>query len=401
MEENKTIELNMQPKWSAVYAVALSVAGLIIAEFLPASLLTPMASELGVSEGTVGQAISVTAGVAMVASLFTALLTQRIDRRWVLMSFSVLLVFSNLIVGYAPNFIVLLIGRVLLGVGIGGCWGMMAATAMRLVPKNLVPKALSVIFGAVSVATVLAAPLGSFLGMHIGWRNVFLSTAVIGVIAFIWQLSTLPAMPSGSAAKLGSLFRVFERPKIKPGMVATFFTFMGYAIFFSYLRPFLETITDVHGNTLTLVLLAFGIANFLGATFSRYPLQWNIHRSLILAALFMGISVLGLMAFGDLVIVAVVLVSLWGMFFGIVQVGWTDWLTRTVPDIAETAGGVQIAVVQLSITIGASAGGLAFDMIGANGVFIFSTFCALAASLVAMFAFRQRAAIRQEPDIVK
>ncbi|MGE8427369.1 MAG: MFS transporter [Sphingobacterium sp.] len=315
--EDKTTEINVQPQWNAVNSIALAVAGLIIAEFLPASLLTPMASDLGVSEGVVGQAISVTAAVAMVASLFTALLTQRIDRRWVLMSFSVLLTVSNLLVAYSPNFTVLLIGRVLLGIGIGGCWGMLAATAMRLVPKNLVPKALSIIFGAVSVATVLAAPLGSFLGMHIGWRNVFLITAIIGVISFIWQLSSLPSMPNGSPTKLRSLFRIFTRPKIKTGMAATFFVFMSYAIFFSYLRPFLETITDVHGNSLTLVLLVFGIANFLGATFSRYPLQWDMNRSLILAALLMGVSVLGLMAFGNLVIVATILVALWGMFYNL------------------------------------------------------------------------------------
>lgn len=131
-----------------------------------------MASDLGVSEGTVGQAISVTAAVAMIASLFTALVTQRIDRRWVLITFSVLLTVSNLIVAYSPNFIILLIGRVLLGIGIGGCWGMVAATAMRLVPKNLLPKALSIIFGAVSVATVLAAPLGGFFGVVCRFKSL-------------------------------------------------------------------------------------------------------------------------------------------------------------------------------------------------------------------------------------
>jgi predicted MFS family arabinose efflux permease len=282
-----------------------------------------------------------------------------------------------------------MIGRVLLGIGIGGCWGMLAATAIRLVPKNLVPQALSIIFGAVSVATVLAAPLGSFLGMHIGWRNVFIVTAVMGVLASVWQLVSLPSMPTGNPTTLTSLFKIFARPKIKPGMLATFFVFMSYATFFSYLRPFLETITRVQGNTLTLILLIFGIANFLGTNFSRHLLQWNIHRSLILAALFMGISVLGLMVFGNFVIVSTTLVALWGMFFGVVQVGWIDWLTRTAPDEAESAGGVQIAVIQLSITIGASVGGITFDITGANGVFIFSTFCAIAGSLVATIAFRK------------
>ena len=102
------------------------------------------------------------------------------------------------------------------------------------------------------------------------------------------------------------------------------------------------------------------------------------------------------MLYGDLIIPAVTLVSLWGLFFGDVQVGWTDWLTRSVPDAAESAGDVQIAIIQLYITIGASEGGLAFDIIGANGVFIFSSLCALAASPIAMFAFRKKTTIEQK-----
>jgi predicted MFS family arabinose efflux permease len=54
---------------------------------------------------------------------------------------------------------------------------MAAATAMRLVPNLLVPKALSIVFGAISLATVAAAPLGSYLGTQFRWRAVFLIAA--------------------------------------------------------------------------------------------------------------------------------------------------------------------------------------------------------------------------------
>lgn len=57
-------------------------------------------------------------------------------------------------------------------------------------------------------------------------------------------------MPTDNPTKLSSLFKIFTRPKMKPRMLATFFVFMSYAIFFSYLRPFLETVTNVHGNML-------------------------------------------------------------------------------------------------------------------------------------------------------
>ncbi len=376
------------PHWGAVWSVALCVAGLIIAEFLPASLLTPMAHELAVSEGTVGMAISVTAAVAMVSSLFIGLCTASLDRRWVLMGFSLLLIISNLIVGLAPNFGVLIVGRVLLGIGIGGCWSMMAATAMRLVPKVNVPKALSIIFSAVSVATVLAAPLGSFLGMHIGWRNVFLIASLVGVISLVWQYATLPSMAPQGTVRLSEIFKILLRPVIRQGMISTFFMFMSYAVFFSYLRPFLENVTGVKDASLTWVLLSFGIANFLGASLSRYLLQWNLYKTLLLASLFMGLCVLGLMNWGTQVITTTVLVSFWGMVFGIVQVGWTHWLTRTIPEQAESAGGLQTGLIQLSITLGALGGGLVIDALDAQSVFLLSGVCAALGTIVGLYAFR-------------
>jgi predicted MFS family arabinose efflux permease len=65
-------------------------------------------------------------------------------------------VIANLIVGFAQSYVILLSGRVILG--LGGFWSLCVATVMHLVPATSLPKALSIVFGAVSVATVIAAP---------------------------------------------------------------------------------------------------------------------------------------------------------------------------------------------------------------------------------------------------
>jgi DHA1 family purine ribonucleoside efflux pump-like MFS transporter len=77
-----------RPNWSAVFSVAFCVACLITVEFLPVSLLTPMAQDLGISEGVAGQSVTVTAFVAMFASLFITQVIGTIDRRKVVMLFS-------------------------------------------------------------------------------------------------------------------------------------------------------------------------------------------------------------------------------------------------------------------------------------------------------------------------
>ena len=164
VEQKSRAEANSRPNWSAVFAVAFCVACLITVEFLPVSLLTPMAQDLGISEGVAGQSVTVTAFVAMFASLFVTQIIQATDRRYVVILFSILLTLSCLLVSFANSFTLLLIGRACLGLALGGFWAMSASLTMRLVPARTVPKALSVIFGAVSIALVIAAPLGSFLG---------------------------------------------------------------------------------------------------------------------------------------------------------------------------------------------------------------------------------------------
>ncbi|MDQ7997286.1 MAG: MFS transporter [Luteibacter sp.] len=368
------------PAWGAVFAMTLGVFGLITAEFLPASLLTPMALTLGVTEGMAGQTVTATAVVALFTSLVISVVTRNTDRRLVLLAFSVLLIGSNLLVAYAPNLSVMLLGRVLLGVAIGGFWTMSAATAMRLVPEAMVPRALSIIFSGVSVATVAAAPLGSYFGHLIGWRNVFLIATAIGVFALVWQWFTLPRMPSNGAARMGTLLKVMKRPAMRTGMVAVILVFTGHFAFFTYLRPFLETVTGVGVNGLSAMLLGFGIANFVGTSLAGFLLERNLRLMLLLMPLAMGAMALALVTLGRAPVADAVLVSLWGMAFGCVPVAWTTWITRTVPDEAESGGGLIVAAVQLAITLGAAVGGVIFDASGATGVFVASAVVLLVAA---------------------
>lgn len=374
-----------KPAWRAVWSLGLGVFGLITAEFLPASLLTPMASSLGVTEGVAGQTVTATALVALVTGLLITSATKSIDRRWVLMFFTFLQIISSLLVAFAPSLQVLLMGRLLLGVAIGGFWAMSTATAMRLVPARDVPKALSIIFAGVSIATVVAAPLGSFLGSLIGWRNVFILCVVPGVLALLWQLWVLPSMRLENGGSLRTLLHVLRRPGMIGGLLATIFIFSGHFAFFTYLRPFLETVGRASVETISLILLGFGLANFVGTSIAGHLLARNLRLTLALVPFGMGVLALLMVAFGHLALLDGLLVTLWGFAFGLVPVGWSTWLATTVPDEAESAGGLMVASIQLAISAGAAGGGLVFDLNGASGVFTVSGVL-LVAAMVMVFA---------------
>lgn len=159
--------------WSGVFAMTLCVFVLIASEFMPVSLLTPMAADFQVTEGMAGQGIAISGVFAVLTSLSISWIAGTLDRKTLLLALAGLMALSGAIVGLAPDYQTYLVGRALIGVVIGGFWSMSAATAMRLVPAAQVPRALAIFNGGNALATVVAAPLGSYLGSIIGWRGAF------------------------------------------------------------------------------------------------------------------------------------------------------------------------------------------------------------------------------------
>src|SRR3954467_12361360 len=99
--------------WGAVIALTLCVSTLIASEFMPVSLLTPIASDLRLTEGQAGQAIAVSGILAVLTSLFISSATQQIDRRSLLLSLTGMMIASGLMVAFAPNYAVFMAGRAL------------------------------------------------------------------------------------------------------------------------------------------------------------------------------------------------------------------------------------------------------------------------------------------------
>ena len=374
--------------WGGVFAMTLCVFALIASEFMPVSLLTPIAADLGISEGLAGQGIAISGAFAVLTSLLISGLTRGINRKTLLLGLTGLMCVSGAIVGLAHSYAVYMVGRALIGVVVGGFWSMSAATAMRLVPSAQVPKALAIFNSGNALATVVAAPLGSYLGGVIGWRGAFLCLVPVALIAMAWQWVSLPAMHVEPAAASGSVFRLFKNRLVRLGMLAAGLFFMGQFMLFTYLRPFLETVTRVEVSTLSLTLLVIGVAGFVGTTVIGSVLKLGLYRVLAAIPLLMAAIALALMALGDRITPVVALLGLWGLVATAAPVGWWSWLAKTLPNDAEAGGGLLVAVVQLSIALGSTAGGLLFDLQGYQSTFAVSAAVLTAASVLTLLMSR-------------
>ncbi|WP_455948087.1 MFS transporter [Lelliottia jeotgali] len=374
--------------WVAVFSLAMGVFGLLTAEYLPASLLTPMAADLGVSEALAGQAVTVTAVVALFAGLLVPRLTRSIDRRLVLLSFTALMILSNALVALSSSMGVLLVMRVLLGVALGGFWSMAAAVAMRLVPPQRVPRALSIIFSGIAVGTVVSVPLGSYLGGLLGWRSAFWAATAVGGLTFAFQWFTLPRMAPRKAALPESVAGLLRRPGVAVGMLGCVLAHTGQYALFTYIRPTLESLGQMSADGLALILLGFGVANFVGTLLAGWLMERSLKVTLVVMPALVGVAALGMLLLPVGVGGLAILVALWGLAFGGVPVAWSSWVARAVPDQAESAGGMVVAAVQSSIAAGAALGGLVFGLGGIVAVLTVATAVMLLASL--LIAFRVR-----------
>ncbi len=376
--------------WPAVWALSLGVASLSTSEMLPMSLLTPMAADLHISEGLAGQAVSASAIVAVLTSLLIAPLIGATDRRRVMLVLVAAQVLSNLAVALAPAFLPLMTARLVLGIAVGGFWGLSASLALRLVPTADLAKALSIIFGGGAIATVAAAPLGAFLGGQVGWRGVFFAAAAFSAIVFLIQAVTLPAMPAARVTALSGLWQTLRLPQIALGMVGVMLMFGGRQTFATYLRPFLEQVSGFAVNGVSLTLLVLGLANFAGTMLAARLLRRDLRVTLVAVAAVQAAAVATLLLLGSSQLATLALVAGMGFAAGVVPVGWSTWLTRTIPDRAESGGGILVAAIQGSMLAGAVVGGIAIDAIGITGPLLVSCLLLLLGAAHTAWALRPR-----------
>ncbi|MDQ0141229.1 MFS transporter [Cupriavidus necator] len=379
-------------KWGGVFAMTLCVFALIASEFMPVSLLTPMAADLHVTEGLAGQGIAISGAFAVVTSLFIAALAGSMNRKTLLLALTALMAVSGAVIALASGYVTYMAGRALIGVVVGGFWSMSAATAMRLVPSSQVPRALAIFNGGNALATVVAAPLGSYLGAVIGWRGAFLCLVPVALLAFAWQWANLPAMPvEGRSSGTGNGLRLLRKPLVALGMLGASVFFMGQFTLFTYVRPFLETVTRVEVSSLSLILLVIGVTGFIGTMAIGPALKRRFYGTMIAIPVLMAAIAVALVAFGDRTAAAVALLGLWGLVATAAPVGWWAWIARTFPKHAEAGGGLLVAVVQLAIALGSTAGGLLFDRSGYQSTFAVSAALLLAAALLTWLAARAEA----------
>jgi DHA1 family purine ribonucleoside efflux pump-like MFS transporter len=368
--------------WFAVLSMAATSFALVSAEFLPAGLLTPLARDLGVTEGTAGQVVTATASVGAVTALLSNVLIGRLNRKTVLVGLSALAIGSNVLASLATDFWLLLLGRAGLGIALSGFWALSVAVVARLVGANATGRGMAIVTLGVSLATIAAPSVGALISDWLGWRVAMAMTAGLAAIAMLLQLLSLPTLPASTSNSLADVFRLTRRRSIQLGMLAILLLMTGHFAGSVYVRPFLEQVTLLETRSIALALLGFGIASVIGNVAGGRMADTSIRLALAVTAALMAFATLALVLWGAQTGIAFGLVTLWGFAFGMAPVVLPTNLSRGAPDALEAAGSLMVVSFQVAISIGAVFGGYIVDRYGAVGPLTLSA--VLAVSTVAL-----------------
>lgn len=280
--------------WVAVLSVALGSFVLVLSEFLPIGLLPAIAADLHISIGTTGLLVVATGLMGAIGAPVVTVFTSHVDRRVVLLSLTGLLVVSDVLGAFAPNLGVLLIARMLLGLGIGGFWAIGAGIASRLVRESAVIRATSFITAGVSVATVVSLPLGAFVSAVATWRTAFLIGAGLGAVALVLQLILLPRIPAIQRVRFSTLGQLLTMPRARIGLIATALAFIAQFSAYTYVAPYLQQLVRISPTTITIALLAFGVAGIAGNFAAGITLSRSVSGTLAVTKVVLAIAVVSL-----------------------------------------------------------------------------------------------------------
>ena len=375
--------------WAAVVSVALSATVFCTTEFLPVGLLRYISQGLHVSEGIAGIMVSAPGFLAAFAAPALTVAVGRHDRRRVLLALGVLLVASNLMAMFAPNFAVLIAGRVLFGIGLGGFWAIGAGLGGRLVHERSAAQATSIIFAGVSVGMLVGGSAGALIGDMFGWRAAFGVASVLSIIALLAQAAFLPPLRVDQRVRMTDVLGIARTHNGKVGLIAMLFVLCGQFATYTYITPFLASVSAFDGKVISSILLGYTLIGLFGNFLGGAAAGRNVKGALVATVIFFNIPVLMLPLLGASKVATLVLLAVWGTAYGAMPIALQVWMTKAAPNAREGAMALFVANFQISIALGSYVGGLIVDSLGIlDAFYIGGTIGTIALIIVGLFGKR-------------
>ncbi len=250
-----------------LYAFALGAFAIGTTEFVIMGLLPQVAADLAISIPVAGLLVTGYALGVLVAAPIMTLGTTKVDRKTLLVSLMSLFFIGNLMAALAPNYAVLLAGRIVSSSMHGAFFGVGSVVAAGLVAKEKQSRAIALMFSGLALSNIIGVPLGTALGQAMGWRATFFGVSLLGLAAGSFLFAVLKPQAADSSGSIANEVSALARPRVWLALGTTTFGFGGVFVVWTYIAPILGTATGLSPEWITGVLFVFGTGLTLGNHF--------------------------------------------------------------------------------------------------------------------------------------
>lgn len=356
--------------WLAVTVLAIAAFTMVTTEFAPIGLLSQIATDLGRNPGEVGLTVTLYAWIGAVSGLLSALVFSRVPRKPLLLALMAVITLANVGVMFSESFATLLWVRAGGAVAHGVFWATVAATAAQIAPPGRMGLATSIVFGGISVATVLGVPLVNLIGQASGWRLAFGAIAALGLATCALMLVVIPTVKGDTCAQRFALLTVVCEPRLRGVFAITACVAAAHFWAYTFIEPFLGQIPGIAPVTVALLLFGFGLSGFAGNVLTGMLIDRLMKPVIVAGLLALCLALLGLGVFGPGLGVPTVLVLLtvWGAAIATLFGGLQTWVLRAAGPAAIPAAAIHTFVLNAAIGIGATLGAWVLGLTSVAGV---------------------------------
>lgn len=347
-----------------LFSLAISAFAIGSTEFISVGLLPLLTQSFGISLAQGGSTVSIYAAGITVGAPVLALITNRWNRKRLLIAIMVTFLVGNLLAALAPTFGILLAGRVIAAVAHGIFMAIASLIAADVVAPQKRASAIAVMFTGLTLATVTGVPLGTFIGETLGWRASFGFLLILGTIGLITNALLVPKdLPLPQPTSIKGIWRILKQPQL---LLILIITALGYGATFpvyTYLTPILSQHMGWSSSAIVVILVFYGVAvaigNTLGGRFANRRPRPAIMKMFVglAVALFLVRLTVNLHVWGLLAVVAMGLFAFMnvpGLQLYIVQLA-----EAYTPNEVSLASALNISAFNIGIILGSGLGGQA------------------------------------------
>ncbi|MFS0841007.1 MFS transporter [Paenibacillus sp. 1P03SA] len=353
----------------ALLALAISAFAIGTTEFISVGLLPLIAEDLQTSLTTAGLTVSMYAlGITLGAPILTSL-TSTMSRKTLLLWIMVVFIIGNSLAAGATTIGVLLAARIVSSLAHGVFMSIGSTIAADLVPEHRRASAISIMFTGLTVATITGVPIGTFIGQQWGWRLAFAAIVLVGVVAFIANSMLIPStLPKGVRTTFRDQLKLVTNGRLLLMFIITALGYGGTFVVFTFLSPLLHNVTGFAENTVTLLLLVYGIAIAAGNVIGGKAANRKPLPALLVMFLLQAVVLFALAFTAPYKAAGLITVLLMGLFAFMnvagLQVFVLTLAKRYVPAAVDVASAINIAAFNAGIAIGAYLGGVVTERMG-------------------------------------